>query len=134
MNQYDGRVVSNFIVQALQGQDITIYGDGSQTRSFQFIDDLIEGIVKLMAINPGFTGPVNIGNPEEFNMLQLAQKILHLSGSASKIVHMPLPEDDPRQRKPVITLANEKLNWEPKISLDEGLSRTLNYFQQKLGE
>lgn len=134
MNQYDGRVVSNFIVQALQGQDITIYGDGSQTRSFQFIDDLIEGIVKLMATNPGFTGPVNIGNPVEFNMLQLAQKILNLSGSASKIVHMPLPEDDPRQRQPVITLANEKLNWEPKISLDEGLSRTINYFQQKLGE
>lgn len=130
MNQYDGRVVSNFIVQALQNQNITIYGNGGQTRSFQFIDDLIEGLIKLMATSQGFAGPVNIGNPIEINMLELAQKIIQLSGSSSKLVYMPLPEDDPLQRKPVITLAKEELNWEPKVSLDEGLSRTIDYFRQ----
>ena len=130
MNQYDGRVVSNFIVQALQNQNITIYGNGGQTRSFQFIDDLIEGLIKLMATSQGFAGPVNIGNPIEINMLELAQKIIQLSGSSSKLVYMPLPEDDPLQRKPVITLAQEELNWEPKVSLDEGLSRTIDYFRQ----
>jgi UDP-glucuronate decarboxylase len=130
MNKNDGRVVSNFIVQALQGKNITIYGDGNQTRSFQFIDDLIEGLIKLMTTSQGFTGPVNIGNPIEVNMLELAQKIIQLSDSSSKLVHMPLPEDDPLQRKPVITLAKEELNWEPKVSLDEGLSRTIDYFKQ----
>lgn len=123
----DGRVVSNFIVQALRGEDITIYGDGSQTRSFCYVDDLIEGFVRLMETE-GVTGPVNIGNPGEFTMLELAEKVLAKVGGPSKITFHPLPSDDPRQRQPDITLARKLLNWEPKVSLDEGLQRTIEYF------
>ncbi len=130
MNPDDGRVVSNFIVQALRGQDITIYGDGSQTRSFCYCEDLIEGFRRLMQTEEGFTGPVNIGNPGEFTMLELAEKIITLTGSSSKITHKPLPSDDPKQRRPDITLAQEKLNgWEPTIDLEEGLGRTIEYFR-----
>ena len=124
----DGRVVSNFIVQALQGEDITIYGDGSQTRSFCYVDDLIEGFLRLMNAE-GLTGPVNIGNPGEFTMLELADKVLKLVGGKSKIVHRPLPQDDPLQRQPDISLARAKLGWEPTIDLDEGLQRTIAYFK-----
>ncbi len=129
MHPNDGRVVSNFIVQALQGKDITIYGDGTQTRSFQYVDDLVEGAIRLMATGDDFTGPVNIGNPGEFTMLELAEKVLKLTGSSSKIIHMPLPADDPLQRKPDISLAKEKLNWEPLIPLEEGLIKTIDYFK-----
>lgn len=129
MHPNDGRVVSNFIVQALQGKDITIYGDGTQTRSFQFVDDLVEGAIRLMATGDDFIGPVNIGNPGEFTMLELAEKVLMLTGSSSKIIHMPLPADDPLQRKPDISLAKEKLNWEPLIPLEEGLIKTIDYFK-----
>lgn len=130
MHPNDGRVVSNFIVQALRNQDITIYGDGSQTRSFQYMDDLIDGMVRLMNNESGFTGPVNIGNPGEFTILQLATKVLELiPESRSKIVHMPLPSDDPIQRQPDITVAHEKLGWEPKVGLDEGLRKTIDYFR-----
>jgi UDP-glucuronate decarboxylase len=125
----DGRVVSNFVVQALQNRDITIYGTGQQTRSFQYIDDLIEGMVRMMNSDNDFIGPVNIGNPHEFTILQLAEKVIELSGSSSKIVFQPLPHDDPRQRKPDITLAKEKLQWEPTIELEEGLHRMLDYFK-----
>lgn len=129
MRPDDGRVVSNFIMQALKNEDITIYGDGMQTRSFQYVDDLIEGIVRMMA-SKDFTGPVNIGNPGEFTMLELAEKVIKLTGSKSKIVYMPLPADDPKQRKPDITLAKEKLNgWEPHIPLEEGLKETIKYFK-----
>lgn len=124
----DGRVVSNFIVQALQGEDITIYGDGSQTRSFCYVDDLIEGFLRLMNAE-GLTGPVNIGNPGEFTMLELADKVLKLVGGKSKIVHRPLPQDDPLQRQPDISLARANLGWEPTIDLDEGLQRTIAYFK-----
>lgn len=127
----DGRVVSNFIVQALRGEDITIYGDGSQTRSFCYVDDLIEGFVRLMETE-GVTGPVNIGNPGEFTMLQLAEKVLAKVGGASKISFHPLPSDDPKQRRPDITLAKEVLGWEPKVSLDEGLDRTIEYFSSEI--
>ena len=132
MNPYDGRVVSNFIVQALKGEDITIYGDGSQTRSFQYIDDLIEGMIRMMNDTPDdFTGPVNIGNPEEFTMLELAEKVISIVGSKSKIVYKPLPFDDPKKRKPNIELAKEKLNgWEPKINLEDGLKKTIKYFEE----
>lgn len=131
MNPNDGRVVSNFIVQALKGEDITIYGDGTQTRSFQYVDDLIEVMIRMMATGDDFIGPVNTGNPGEFTMLELAQKVIELTGSRSKIVYRPLPGDDPRQRKPDITLAKEKLDWEPGIRLEEGLKRTIAYFEDK---
>ena len=131
MNPNAGRVVSNFIVQALKGEDITIYGDGTQTRSFQYVDDLIEVMIRMMATRDDFIGPVNTGNPGEFTMLELAQKIIELTGSRSKIVYRPLPGDDPKQRKPDITLAKEKLDWEPKIRLEEGLKRTIAYFEEK---
>jgi UDP-glucuronate decarboxylase len=128
----DGRVVSNFIVQALQNKDITIYGDGSQTRSFQYIDDLIEGMVRMMNTE-NFTGPVNLGNPEEFSIKALAEKILELiPESRSKIIYKPLPADDPKQRRPDITLARKKLNWQPSISLEEGLKKTIEYFRKTL--
>lgn len=128
MNPYDGRVVSNFIVQALKGEDITIYGEGTQTRSFCYVDDLIEGMYRMMNCED-FTGPVNLGNPGEFTMLELAEKIVELTGSSSKIVHGPLPSDDPMQRRPVIDLAKDKLGWEPTIALDEGLKKTIAYFK-----
>jgi UDP-glucuronate decarboxylase len=132
MHPNDGRVVSNFIVQALKGEDITIYGDGSQTRSFCYVDDLIEGFVRMMNTETGFTGPVNLGNPNEFSMLELAEKVLQLTQSKSKLVFMPLPEDDPKQRQPNITLAKEKLDWQPKVMLEDGLKETIAYFQQLL--
>ena len=131
MNPNDGRVVSNFIVQALKGEDITIYGDGTQTRSFQYVDDLIEAMIRMMATGDDFIGPVNTGNPGEFTMLELAQNIIELTNSKSRIVYRPLPGDDPRQRKPDITLAKEKLDWEPGIRLEEGLRRTIAYFEEK---
>lgn len=131
MHPNDGRVVSNFIVQALRNEDITIYGDGSQTRSFQYVDDLIEGMIRLMNNDSGFTGPVNIGNPGEFTIHQLAEKVLEMiPESCSKIVYKTLPSDDPIQRQPDITLAQEKLGWEPVINLDEGLSKTIEYFRR----
>ena len=133
MSAYDGRVVSNFIVQALKGEDITIYGDGKQTRSFCYVDDLIDGMIKMMESRDGFTGPVNIGNPKEFTMLELAEKVISLAGSDSKIVFKPLPQDDPMQRQPVIDLARKELSWEPTVDLDEGLIRTIEYFRVKLG-
>ena len=129
MRPDDGRVVSNFIMQALKGEDITIYGDGKQTRSFQYVDDLVEGMVRMMA-SENFPGPVNLGNPGEFTMLELAEIILKMTNSKSKIIFTPLPSDDPKQRKPDITLAKEKLNgWEPKIRLEEGLVDTIKYFK-----
>ena len=127
----DGRVVSNFIVQALKGQNITIYGDGKQTRSFCYVDDLVEALIKMMNSKKSFTGPVNLGNPGEFTMLELANKVIKLTGSKSKIVYKPLPQDDPTQRKPVIDLAKKELRWEPTINLDEGLKRTIEYFKKK---
>ncbi len=130
MNPNDGRVVSNFIVQALMGKDITMYGDGTQTRSFQYVDDLIEAMLKLMASEPEFTGPVNIGNPNEFTMLELAQKIIEQTNSRSKIIFQPLPQDDPLQRQPVIKLAKKELEWEPKINLEVGLKKTIDYFKK----
>ena len=129
MNANDGRVVSNFIVQALKGEDITIYGDGTQTRSFCYVDDLVEGMIWMMNSRDGFTGPVNLGNPGEFTMLELAEKVIRLTGSGSKIIHQPLPADDPTQRKPLIDLAKKELGWEPTIDLDEGLRRTIEYFK-----
>ncbi len=129
MHPNDGRVVSNFIVQALQGRDITVYGDGSQTRSFCYVDDLIEGMVRLMNSRDGFTGPVNIGNPGEFTIKQLAEMVIELTGSKSKIIYEPLPSDDPLQRKPVIELAKKELGWEPTIPLEEGLKKTIEYFK-----
>jgi len=132
MHPNDGRVVSNFIVQALKGKDITIYGDGKQTRSFQYCDDLIEGMLKMMDSREEFTGPVNLGNPGEFTMLELARKVIDFTGSGSGIVYMPLPKDDPMQRKPDITLARQELNWEPKVQLEEGLKKTIAFFDQEL--
>ena len=130
MHPHDGRVVSNFIVQALKGKDITIYGDGLQTRSFQYVDDLIEGMIRMMNTPNKFIGPVNIGNPGEFTMLSLAQEIIRLTKSSSKLVFQPLPTDDPKQRKPDISLAFNKLNgWQPTINLEEGLKRTIDYFK-----
>lgn len=129
MRPDDGRVVSNFIMQALKNEDITIYGDGLQTRSFQYVDDLVEGMVRMMGTED-FIGPVNIGNPVEFTMLELAEKVIILTGSKSKIIHLPLPADDPKQRRPDITLAKEKLNgWMPKVRLAEGLKETIEYFR-----
>jgi len=130
MHPNDGRVVSNFIVQALKGQDITIYGDGKQTRSFCYVDDNIEGMYRLMNSRDGFTGPVNIGNPGEFTMLELANLVVELTESKSKLVFMPLPQDDPMQRKPVIDLAKKELGWEPTVPLREGLVKTIDYFRQ----
>ena len=126
----DGRVVSNFIVQALRGEDITIYGEGNQTRSFCYVDDLIEGMVRLMNSRDGFTGPVNIGNPGEFTIKELAEIVIELTGTGSKLVYEPLPSDDPTQRKPLIDLAKKELNWEPHIQLREGLKRTIEYFSK----
>jgi len=127
----DGRVVSNFIVQALRGEDLTVYGKGAQTRSFCYVDDLIDGMVRLMN-SENFTGPVNIGNPEEYTILELAKKIIAMTDSKSKIAYKPLPSDDPTQRKPDITLAGEKLGWKPMVSVDEGLKRTIEYFRKEL--
>ncbi|MBC5608598.1 MAG: SDR family oxidoreductase [Bacteroides stercoris] len=124
----DGRVVSNFVVQALQDKDITIYGSGAQTRSFQYVDDLIEGMVRMMNTEEGFIGPVNLGNPNEFSILELAEKVIRLTGSKSKLIFKPLPHDDPRQRKPDITLAKHKLDWQPAIELEEGLLHMIEYF------
>ena len=132
MNPNDGRVVSNFIVQALQGRDVTIYGDGQQTRSFCYVDDMIDGLIKMMDSEKSFIGPVNIGNPCEFTIIQLAETILKLSKSKSKIIHKPLPSDDPRQRQPNIELAKTKLGWEPKITLEDGLRETIQYFKNIL--
>lgn len=132
MNPDDGRVVSNFIVQALRGESITIYGEGTQTRSFCYVDDLIEGMVRLMNSNETFVGPVNIGNPHEFTMLELAQKVLHLTDSQSELVFQPLPQDDPLQRQPIIALAKQELGWEPNVILEEGLKRTIEYFRNEL--
>ena len=129
MHPYDGRVVSNFIVQAITGQDLTLYGDGSQTRSFCYCDDLINAIIAHMNNSDDFVGPVNIGNPGEFTIKQLAEQVIQLTGSKSKIVYLPLPNDDPLQRKPDITLAKQKLGWEPKIPLAEGLKKTIDYFK-----
>jgi len=132
MHPNDGRVVSNFIVQALKGENITIYGDGSQTRSFCYVDDLVDGFVRLMASDAKITGPINIGNPGEFSMLELAEKVIQQTGAKSKIVHMPLPADDPKQRQPDITQAKAKLGWEPRVPLDEGLAKTIAYFKELL--
>ncbi len=125
----DGRVVSNFIVQALAGSDITVYGDGSQTRSFCYVDDLIDGLIRVMSTRGGFTGPVNLGNPAEFTMLQLAELVIELTSSKSKIVFMPLPDDDPRQRRPDISIAQSEIHWTPRVPLREGLERTIKYFR-----
>jgi UDP-glucuronate decarboxylase len=132
MNSNDGRVVSNFIVQALKGENITIYGDGSHTRSFQYVDDLINGLIKLMATPDSFTGPVNLGNPYEITISTLAEKIIKLTGSKSKIIYLPLPQDDPRQRKPDITLAIKELDWKPVVDVEAGLARTVEYFRKSL--
>ena len=130
MHPNDGRVVSNFIVQALKGEDITLYGDGQQTRSFCYVDDLIDGMVSMMNSDAGFVGPVNIGNPGEFTMLQLAENVLRLTGSKSRMVFMPLPQDDPKRRQPNIELAKEHLGWTPKVSLEDGLKETVAYFRE----
>ena len=132
MHPNDGRVVSNFIVQALKGEDITIYGDGSQTRSFCYVDDLIESFVRMMDTEVGFTGPINLGNPNEFSMLELAEKVLKHVGGSSKLVFHSLPTDDPKQRQPDITLAKNKLAWEPRVQLDDGLKETISYFRKLL--
>ena len=132
MHPNDGRVVSNVIVQALRGDDITIYGDGRQTRSFCYVDDLVEAMIRTMNTPDDFTGPVNIGNPREFTIVQLAEEVLKLTGSKSKLIYKPLPSDDPRQRRPDITLAKQVLNWAPSIELEEGLRKTIKYFQTKL--
>lgn len=132
MFMHDGRVVSNFVVQALQNEDITIYGDGSQTRSFQYVDDLIEAMVRMMATEDSFVGPVNVGNPGEFTIKELAEKVIGMTGSRSRLVYKPLPADDPTQRKPDIALAKKKLAWEPKVSLEEGLKKTISYFEEEL--
>jgi UDP-glucuronate decarboxylase len=132
MHPDDGRVVSNFIVQALRGEPITIYGDGSQTRAFCYVDDLIEGLCRLMATPDEFTGPVNLGNPGEFSMLELAEEVLAITGSRSEVVHRPLPSDDPTRRSPDISLARQQLGWEPKTPLREGLEKTVAYFDERL--
>jgi UDP-glucuronate decarboxylase len=132
MHPEDGRVVSNFVIQALKGEPITIYGDGSQTRSFCYVDDLIEGFLRLMASRDEFQGPVNLGNPGEFTILELAEKVIEVTGSSSKFDFRPLPADDPRQRQPDITLARSELGWQPKVSLQEGLHKTVEYFDRLL--
>ena len=129
MHPNDGRVVSNFIVQALQNHDITVYGEGNQTRSFQYVDDLVEGMIRLMNSRDGFTGPVNVGNPNEFTILELAQKVIKLTGSKSKIIYKPLPSDDPMQRQPDISLAKKELDWSPNVQLEEGLIKTIRFFK-----
>ena len=129
----DGRVVSNFIVQALRGEDLTIYGDGAQTRSFCYVDDLVEGFIRLMNSSDEVSGPVNLGNPGEFTMIELAEKVLRQTSSTSKLIYMPLPQDDPKQRRPDISRAKKHLNWEPAVPLDQGLERTIAYFKQALG-
>ena len=134
MNPNDGRVVSNFIVQALKGEDITLYGDGDQTRSFCYVDDLVAGLIALMESPDGVTGPINLGNPGEFTIKELAENVIDLTGSASKMVHKPLPQDDPRQRQPDITRAKEQLDWEPSIKLRDGLTKTIAYFDGLLAE
>jgi UDP-glucuronate decarboxylase len=134
MHPNDGRVVSNFIVQALKGEPISIYGDGTQSRSFCYVDDLIEGIVAMMASDPGFTGPVNLGNPDEFTMIELAEQVIELTNSRSQLEFKPLPADDPRQRKPDINLAANRLDWKPKVPLSSGLKRTIEYFDGLLSE
>lgn len=128
----DGRVVSNFIVQALRGEDLTVYGDGSQTRSFCYADDLVEGFIRLMNADDSVTGPINLGNPGEFTMIELAEKVLRLTSSKSKLIHMPLPQDDPKQRRPDITKAKQYLDWEPTIALEQGLERTIEYFRKAI--
>jgi UDP-glucuronate decarboxylase len=132
MHPNDGRVVSNFIVQALRGEDITIYGDGHQTRSFCYVDDLIDGMIRMMDSESGFYGPVNLGNPGEFTMRELAERVLQLTGSKSRLASKPLPADDPRQRKPDIALATSRLNWVPKVALEDGLKETIAYFRRLL--
>ena len=134
MHPDDGRVVSNFIVQALKGESLTIYGDGSQTRSFCYVDDLVTGLIRLMRTEDDCTGPVNLGNPDEFQIKQLAERVLALVGSTSKIIHKELPQDDPQQRRPDITLAKARLNWQPSIALDDGLIRTVEYFRALLAQ
>ena len=135
MNPEDGRVISNFIVQALKGEDITIYGEGTQTRSFQYVDDLVEGMIRMMNSEDSFFGPVNLGNPSEFTMIELAEKVLILTQSRSKIIYLPLPQDDPLQRKPDITLANDKLEgWKPLIDLENGLIETIKYFKEVINQ
>jgi UDP-glucuronate decarboxylase len=134
MHPNDGRVVSNFIVQALKGEDITIYGDGLQTRSFCYVDDLIEGMIRLMDTGDDVTGPINVGNPGEFTMIELAETVLKLTKSKSKLVRLPLPADDPKQRKPDITRARSTLGWEPKVNLEDGLKETISYFRNLLNE
>jgi UDP-glucuronate decarboxylase len=133
MHPNDGRVVSNFIVQSLKGEDITLYGDGSQTRAFCYVDDLVDGLIRLMGTDPNFTGPINIGNPHEIPVRELAERVIGLTNSRSKIIHRPLPEDDPMQRCPDITLAKKELQWEPKVPLEDGLRRTIAYFDELLG-
>ena len=133
MHPNDGRVVSNFIVQALKGEDLTIYGEGLQTRSFCYVDDLIDGMMRMMNSSDEVTGPINVGNPTEFTMIQLAETILGLTGSASRIVFLPIPQDDPRQRQPDITRARTTLGWEPKVQLEDGLKETISYFRRILG-
>jgi UDP-glucuronate decarboxylase len=132
MHPNDGRVVSNFIVQALRGEDITLYGDGNQTRSFCYVSDLVTGLISLMATGPEFVGPVNIGNPGEFTIRQLAERVIDLTGSKSQLVHRPLPQDDPKQRQPDITIARDKLGWEPTVKLDDGLKPTIAYFEEEI--
>ncbi|WP_184680422.1 UDP-glucuronic acid decarboxylase family protein [Pseudomonas fluvialis] len=132
MQLYDGRVISNFVVQALQGENITLYGDGSQTRSFCFVSDLVEGVVAMMDSPADFVGPVNLGNPAEYSIAEIAEIILRLCGSRSKLVFRPLPEDDPRQRQPDIALARERLGWQPRVELEQGLGETIDYFRQVL--
>ena len=134
MMENDGRVVSNFIVQALKNKDITVYGNGSHTRSFCYVDDLINAFIGMMNSRDDFYGPVNIGNPVEFTIIELAEKILSITNSSSKLVYNTLPQDDPEQRKPDISLAKKEFDWEPKISLDDGLNRTIEYFQKKLSK
>ena len=134
MDSYDGRVVTKFIIQSLKDEDITVYGDGSQTRSFCYVDDMVDGLIKMMATEDDFKGPVNLGNPDEFTIKEFAQKVIHKTDSNSNIVYLPLPQDDPTQRKPDITVAKEKLNWEPKIMLDKGLDKTIEYYSRILSE
>lgn len=134
MHPGDGRVVSNFIVQALRGDDITIYGNGQQSRSFCYVDDMVDALVLMMLSADEFTGPVNVGNPTEFTMLELAERVLCLTGSRSRVVYRPLPSDDPKQRQPDITLANQQLSWQPKVSLEDGLKKTIAYFKEILGK
>ena len=134
MHPNDGRVVSNFIVQALLGRDITVYGDGQQTRSFCYVDDLVDGLMRLMASKDEVIGPINIGNPEEFLILQLATRVIELTGARSRVVHRPMPEDDPRQRRPDISKAHAVLGWAPRVRLDQGLKRTIGYFEELLSD